>query len=197
MKGLDALVARILEEARERADGIAKEASAAVAATEAEADAAIAEERRASERGLAADLAALERSAASASSLESRRILLAARRELVAEVLAQALERLAALPADRRTALYADLLERHGRGGGTVAFAAADVASGVAAKALREASRRPALAGAALEPADAPHAGRGGLVLRQGDVTTDLTFERLLLQSQEDLESFAAGKLGF
>ncbi len=195
MKGLELIEEKILAEARARADEIVKECATAVAAAERDADAAIARVRAASEATLAAERAALARRSASAVSLESRRILLAARRDLVAEVLAKALDDLERLPPDRKAALYADLLERHGRAGGTVAFAAQDLASGAADLALREAAQRPTLAGVAFRKAEAHHASRGGLVVAQGDVSSNLTFEMLLKQSQEDLESVAAARL--
>jgi vacuolar-type H+-ATPase subunit E/Vma4 len=195
MKGLERIEDKILAEAHARVAEIAKETAEAVAAADREADAAIARVRAASEATLATERAALDRRSASATSLESRRILLSARRDLVSEVLAQAAVRLAALPADRKAALYADLLERNGRAGGTVRFSAADLASGVADLALQSAAKRSTLAGVAFRKDDAPHAASGGIVLVQGDVSSNLTFEMLFKQSQEDLESLAAAML--
>ena len=192
MKGLEAIEEKILAEARTRAAEVAAEGDAAVAAVEAAADAEIARLRAESEAQLATARSALDRRSSSAVSLESRRILLTARRDLVAAVLQRAMKKLTDLPAAKKASLYADFLERHGRTGGTVVFGRADLAAGVAAATLKEAAGRPALAGAVFQAGAETHAGSGGIVLLQGEIESNLTFEMLVKQSQDDLESLAA-----
>lgn len=198
MNGLDALIQRILEDADARVAEYRDATRAAVAAIEAETDEAARAIRQESERSLEAETRALERRSESQAALERRKEWLAARQAEIARILDAAVEALCLLPESLRTDLYASLLEPEAARGGAVRFSARDLEAGVAARSVAEGNRRSAAAGGrgdafSLDPV--PGAFRGGLLLRQGDVEDNRTFDLIVRQFRGDLESLAAAHL--
>lgn len=197
MNGLDAILESILSEARGKADVLLSEARERAADIRAQGEREAAALLLQMEEAAAGEADAVRARAESSSAMAGRRILLDARRRTVTGLVDQAMASLSELPAEEKVRLYAGFL-RQARGGETVVFGAADLASGVAARAVAEAERVRSEAGEpalGLTVAEEPGRFLGGLVLRRGLIEDNLTFEMLTRQSRESLEAYAAGLL--
>ncbi|MBP7403043.1 MAG: V-type ATP synthase subunit E [Clostridia bacterium] len=194
MNGLDLIIESILSDARSEAERILTEAGTQAEAIRAEAKVQAETRIRTAGEAAEAEAAAVIARAESSAAMTSRRIVLDARRRMVAGMVDRAAAHLAQMPDAEKIRLYADFLGA-AKGGETVVFAAADLASGVGAasvEAWRKARLEAGLPPLDLETAAEPGSFSGGLVLRRGLIEDNLTFEMLTRQSRDDLESYAA-----
>ena len=190
MLGLDAILNRITHDADERVKDIAEQADARCAELLASADresAAIVEEagRKAKEQ---ADV--LLRRSDSLAALETRKIALTAKQELIDEVIALATAQAAALPAADKLALYRRLLLEHARGSEVVVFSDQDIPM---AKDLLAAINTEK--GWKLTVSAEPGRFSGGFILQQGPIETNLTPEVLARSLRSELVGLAAKAL--
>ena len=173
MNGIERITARIEADGRAEAEAILEKGRAEAAAIEEE------YRRRAEIEGAAltaqAEKKAREREErlVSAAAMESRKILLAARQEMVEKAFAQALDRLCSLPREEYVEVLAALLERCATGGEEVIFSRAD-RERVGEETLKKA------AGKQLRLAEETRPLRGGFILRKGKVEVNCAFETLV-----------------
>ncbi len=191
--GLDALIERILDDARKDAETTLSEAEREVQAvmerTERQADALKADYER---RRIELASAILDRSRTNAQ-LEGRKAALERRRELIDRAFAAAFEKLCALTGQRREGLLFGLLIRESEGGETVRCAVRDrdVVNGLLQKVNAE------LLGRGLKPLalgeNAPLAG--GFILASDKYEKNCSFEALLEDAKAACEGEVAGIL--
>lgn len=123
-----------------------------------------------------------QRRAEAMRTLESRRRELTAKQALIDEVLDETLEKLRALPAERKQALYSRLLDEHAEEGQVLFCAPAD-----------EAMLRALLARKALSLKLAPKEKMtGGLIFSAQRYVEDRSFEALMESQRESLVALAA-----
>ncbi len=191
--GLDALIERILADARKDAEATLseaqREAQAMMERTERQADALKADyERRRIE--LASSILDTSRTNAQ---LEGRKAALERRRELIDRAFAAAFEKLCALTGQRRESLLSGLLIRESEGGETVRCAVRDrdIVDGLLQKVNDELSKR------GLNPLslgeDAPVIG--GFILTADKYEKNCSFEALLEEAKAAYEGEVAGIL--
>lgn len=194
MNGLDAILETILAEARAEADEIVAAAQTRADAIRAQGARAADEHARAMATAAANEAVAIRARGESSAAMAGRRIMLESRRRTVTGLVDQALASLASWPEAEKVRLYADFLGQ-ARGGETVICNAADLATGVAARAMAAAAATRAADGQPpIELTLAEQAGDfvGGLILQRGRIEDNLTFEMLTRQSREALEALAA-----
>ncbi len=190
----DKLLARILEDAKAEAARIE-----AAAAAEAEAIAEKAEKEAAAiaaeaEAKAAAALHEVVEHAETAAKLDARKQALGAKRAVLDEAFAAALEKLNALAGEARISLLVKMASLEADGGETVAFAPAEEAA--AASVLDKVNAALAAAGKAplaLGAADASI--QGGFKLLSGGYEKDCSFEAMLREARDRLESGVAKRL--
>ncbi len=190
MLGLEAILNRITQDADDRVQDIVEQADSRCAELLATADreaAAIVEEagRKANEQA-----EVLLRRSDSLAALETRKIALTARQELIDEVITRATQQVASLPANEKEALYRRQLLENARGQETVVFSSRDLPL---AKGVLEAVNTRMGWNLKL----APDAGSfsGGIILRQGPIETNLTPEVLARSLRSELVGLAAKAL--
>ena len=129
--------------------------------------------------------------------MEARKIILASKQELVDAVFRRAEEKLRALPAEEYVEFLAGQAARAAvTGREEIVLDAADMeAHGQAV--LRRANALLAEAGkeGALTLSGTPGDFRGGLVLKDGNISVNCTIEALMSQAREEMASFAAAEL--
>lgn len=143
-----------------------------------------------------ASLAAEEQKKRKLSAIKSelRKKILATRRALIESVFEQALERLAGMPADKQVAMLAPLVVQASPSGeGEILLAKKDAAE-FGDKLLAAATKLYA-GPVALKISDKHHNGRGGFILRIGDIEYNNTYEALLKATKEELEGKVAAVL--
>ena len=172
---------RILSEAREEADQITGRYKA-----QAEAEAASLAARN--------EKSAVEREErlVSVAQMESRKVTLAAKQEMVEKAYQLALEKLRTMPAERYTAVLADLLVQAAPDGrGEVVFAPAD-REGPGAAAVEQANAQ--LKGKLVLSAETRPL-QGGFVLKNGNVEVNCTFDTLVRLQKAETAGAVAKKL--
>ena len=177
MKGIETITRRIDEEMQAEIDGIlaeaGKQAAAVTARWKAQADSEAAQRKARNEKAGAEH----EERLVSVAQMESRKVLLAAKQEMVERAFGLALDRLWDLPEEQAAAVAADLLVRAAPDGvGAVVFSEKD-RERVGAAAVAEANRR--LSGKLTLSPETRNI-RGGFILSRGDVEVNCTFETLV-----------------
>ena len=177
MKGIETITRRIDQEMQAEIDGILAEAGKQAAAVttrwQAQADSEAAQRKARNEKAGAEH----EERLVSVAQMESRKVLLAARQEMVERAFSLALDKLCGLPEERYIAVAADLLVRAAPDGvGAVVFSEKD-RERVGAAAVAEANRR--LSGKLTLSPETRNI-RGGFILSKGDVEVNCTFETLV-----------------
>ncbi len=186
MKGLDAIKDKIIETSEERAKEVLDRA-------EQEAHALVEEAKsKAKDASDQADLLykkeeeALLTREKSLAALESRKIRLAMRQELIDAVLDKAMVSLTGLPPAEKKALYAAILADNLQGGERVRFAAADLPL---AEEIKAGSARD------FEVDANPGDFSGGLLIVRDRIDINLTFEMTLEKNRQELVALAAQEL--
>jgi V/A-type H+-transporting ATPase subunit E len=186
LDGLQAIVERILAEARDKAGEIAAQAQARcdgiLSDAKAQADVILSDGQKQAD----IQAQALITRAKSAAALESRKKILGTRQEMIDRVFGQALRSLASLPAQEKLDFYQQLIIGTGAEDGEIVLAAADQLLG------RDLLAR--LPGRFTLSSEAG-ACSGGLILRRGLIEDNLTFERLIDVQRPRLVNLAADLL--
>ena len=177
MKGIETITRRINEEMQAEIDGILAEAGKQAAAVkerwQAQADSEAAQRKARNEKAGAEH----EERLVSVAQMESRKVLLAAKQEMVERAFSLALDKLCDLPEEQYISVAADLLVRAAPDGmGAVVFSEKD-RERVGAAAVAEANRR--LSGKLTLSPESRNI-RGGFILSRGDVEVNCTFETLV-----------------
>ncbi len=190
MNGLDAILNRIISDAEERVreieDQTRSQRDQILAAANQEAEVLL-ETARAK---AAEEKAVLERRSHSSASLESRKHILAARQQLIDEVITQAEASLRELTPDEKTAVYTRLLRENAEGDEEVVVP--DQEREFAAKLITEINRD---CNWNLNLAADSGDFATGIVLRKGLIETNLTTDQLIRGLRPELVSLAAGIL--
>ncbi|NLM76547.1 MAG: hypothetical protein GX173_00465 [Ruminococcaceae bacterium] len=186
MDGLEAIEKRIQADAREAAAEILRQSDKTAAEILAEQEATcqqILEQARTQGESQADAIVSRARSL---TGLDQRKALLGSRQKLIEQALRRALDLLCAMPADDKARFYRKLIIRAGLSEGMVILAEADLDLGPAL-----------LSGgpAGLKLAEKPGSFAGGLVIRQGLIEENLTFETLLKNNHAQWVSLAASVL--
>ena len=172
---------RILADAREKAAQITGKYKAQADAEAA--SLAAKNEKNAAER---------EERLVSVAQMESRKVTLAAKQEMVEKAYQLALEKLRTMPAERYTAVLADLLVQAAPDGrGEVIFAPAD-REGPGAAAVEQANAQ--LKGKLVLSAETRPL-QGGFVLKNGNVEVNCTFDTLVRLQKAETAGAVAKKL--
>ena len=177
MKGIETITRRIDQEMQAEIDGIlaeaGKQAAAVTARWKAQADSEAAQRKAKNEKAGAEH----EERLVSVAQMESRKVLLSAKQEMVERAFSLALDKLCDLPEEQYIAAAADLLVRAAPDGvGTAVFSEKD-RERVGAAAVAEANRR--LSGKLTLSPESRNI-RGGFILSRGDVEVNCTFETLV-----------------
>ena len=183
MEGLEAIKLRILADAHEEADAILRQARDAVADIKEKNEQAASRLLTEARQTGAARADSVVSRARSLAALDQRKALLGARQELVEEAIRLALERLVALEPDRKLAFYQALIEQSSMTDGELILNRQDQVLGP--RLLLQSRHRIAVAHQAGDFA-------GGLVIRNGLIEENLTFETLIKNSRPTLIRLAA-----
>jgi len=194
MDGIEKITARILEDAKCEADEIAAQAKQkANEVAERYAKQAQQEAQAILTRGEKAAAERLER-LESAADMERRKMLLAAKQQVLAEAFEQALENLCSLPEQEYIDLLAGLAIKAAHSGKEqLIFSAADRAR-VGKQVVMAANERLGGRGA-LTLSEQTRNFRGGFVMSDGDVEVNCAFETLVRMQRETLEKEVADVL--
>ena len=192
MNGIEKITQRIASEAQAEIDRILGDARD-------EADR-IAESYRAQADGEAAELNARnEKNAAereerlvSAAQMEARKVLLAAKQEMVEKAYIQALDKLCALPEEQYVAILADLLVKASSNGKEEAVFSPEDRERVGEAAVAKANE---LSGKQLRLSDETQPIRGGFILKDKNVEVNCTFETLVRLQKAETAGAVAQKL--
>ncbi len=186
MNGIDNILSRISDEARQKAELARREASEKAEQIEAEG-------RRAAEREYARlvqngeeDAARLEARLRSASDLALRNRTLAAKQELIDAAFSRAVEKLCALKGAEKVSVLSRLAANAASGGGELIFNEADRTEcgaevTAAANKLRGGSEPPLTLSAATRPI------LGGVIVSDGRIETNCSFEALVYSGKNSL----------
>ena len=183
MKGIEKITQRINDQAQAEIDGI-------LAAAQAQADL-ITQQGKAEAEAESAELAARNTMAAAArqerligaAQMEAKKLVLAARQELMEKAYDKALEKLCTMSDEAYIAVVVDLLEQAAPDGkGSVVFGA-DVKQRIGEAAVAQANKK---LGGSLTLAEETRPMKGGFILSRGNVEVNCTFETLVrLQKAE------------
>lgn len=192
MNGIEKITQRIASEAQAEIDRILGDARD-------EADR-IAESYRAQADGEAAELNARnEKNAAereerlvSAAQMEARKVLLAAKQEMVEKAYIQALDKLCALPEEQYVAILADLLVKASSNGKEEAVFSPEDRERVGEAAVAKANE---LSGKQLRLSEETQPIRGGFILKDKNVEVNCTFETLVRLQKAETAGAVAQKL--
>lgn len=179
MKGIENISRRIEEQVQAEINGILSQAGDEAAAITAHWQAQV--DRECAERAVKNERAAAEHEErlVSVAHMESRKVLLAAKQEMVEKAFSLALDKLCAMPDEQYIAVAAELLTQAAADGrGAVIFAPAD-RERVGAAVVAEANRRLGEKGA-LTLAEETRNIRGGVILSNGNIEVNCTFETLV-----------------
>lgn len=186
MDGIEAIIEHILADAREKAAQIEAVAAEQVAQIVSETEKACALIREEASRKAAQAAATVINRANSQAALESRRILLEARQELIDEVILSATRQLGELSEVEKKDLYVQMAQATGGSGGVLTVNAADQAMMPAVLAAL---------GQGWELAPQPGSFSGGIVVSRGRIQENLTFDLLVRNLRPQLAALAAGIL--
>ena len=183
MKGIEKITQRINDQAQAEIDSI-------LAAAQAQADL-ITQQGKAKAEAESAELAARNTMAAAArqerligaAQMEAKKLVLAARQELMEKAYDKALEKLCTMSDEAYIAVVVDLLEQAAPDGkGSVVFGA-DVKQRIGEAAVAQANKK---LGGSLTLAEETRPMKGGFILSRGNVEVNCTFETLVrLQKAE------------
>ena len=183
MKGIEKITQRINDQAQAEIDGI-------LAAAQAQADL-ITQQGKAKAEAESAEMAARNAMAAAArqerligaAQMEAKKLVLAARQELMEKAYDKALEKLCTMSDEAYIAVVVDLLEQAAPDGkGSVVFGA-DVKQRIGEAAVAQANKN---LGGSLTLAEETRPMKGGFILSRGNVEVNCTFETLVrLQKAE------------
>ena len=183
MKGIEKITQRINDQAQAEIDGI-------LAAAQAQADL-ITQQGKAKAEAESAEMAARNAMAAAArqerligaAQMEAKKLVLAARQELMEKAYDKALEKLCTMSDEAYIAVVVDLLEQAAPDGkGSVVFGA-DVKQRIGEAAVAQANKK---LGGSLTLAEETRPMKGGFILSRGNVEVNCTFETLVrLQKAE------------
>ena len=192
MNGIEKITQRIASEAQAEIDRILGDARD-------EADR-IAESYRAQADGEAAELNARnEKNAAereerlvSAAQMEARKVLLAAKQEMVEKAYIQALDKLCAMPEEQYVAVLAGLLVKASSNGKEEAVFSPEDRERVGEAAVAKANE---LSGKQLRLSEETQPIRGGFILKDKNVEVNCTFETLVRLQKAETAGAVAQKL--
>lgn len=182
MNGLEAIADKILSEAQEKADRLIEQARVQSEETLAAARNEAAQILASSRESTARQADAFMIRAASAAALESRRTLLQARQDQLNQIMVRALSILSEMPENDRLAFYHDLIISSGATSGEITLSSADAHLG---------SRLEQMMDGHYTIASQAGSFSGGLLLKQGPIEDNLTFERLIAISRPQLVKLA------
>ena len=188
MSGLENIIARIEAENEAQCEAVAAEAADRAAQIVAAADTEGRETVRAAAAEAQKQAGQMVARAKSAGALAARRALLAAKVELVDEVLAEAKQTLASLPADRYfETLRALAVKNKQAGEGVLFFGEKDLA------------RLPAdfagTLGAGISVSETPAPISDGFLLKYGDIEINCTLDALFAAARDPLKAGAGERL--
>lgn len=186
MEGLDAIIRRIMADAREEASALARESDNTRNELLQENQKTCGQIMSAARDAGAAQAAAIASRAGSMAGLDRRKAILTARQELIEQVLELAMARLCRMPEAEKVALYRQLIRRARIAEGTLILCAADQPIG------RQLLEEP---GFRLTLSDQPGHFAGGLVIRSGLIEENLTFETMFKNKHAELVSLSASIL--
>lgn len=186
MRGIDAIIDRILAQASEQVREIGEDAAE-------QAQLIIVEAHKEAERILLSSaeqdrsekdaLLLRERSLAIS---ESRKIMLSAKQELISKVLVDAVTELKNMDRSVKKELYLSALKKHIKGGETVGFASDDTDIG------KELESFPGLD---FHTDSKTGDFSGGIIIYRDQVEINMTFEMIISQNRTELVSIAASEL--
>lgn len=186
MDGLNAIQAKILNEAKERAKEIALRAenykTELIADAQKQKSAIIAD----AEEKANAQAEAMIKRAESMASMESRKSDLKARQDLITEVIEAALRKLSEKSDEEKITLYCELIKAHGIDKGEITLSREEQALG---KALLE------RLGGGFSISEEPGTFTGGVIIKHGMIEDNLTFGLVVRNHRPDLSTLAASVL--
>lgn len=186
MEGLDAIISRIMADAREEASELARTADKEIEELLKQNSAACEQVIRAARETGETQATAILSRAGSMAGLDRRKALLGARRELVEQALDLAFEKLTRLPDTDKLALYRRLINQTNLHEGVLVLNAADQPL---------AGQLTAEPGCRFSVADQPGSFAGGLIIVNGLIEENLTLETLFANKRAELVGLAAAAL--
>jgi len=195
MAGMESITAGILAEARSSADGIIKAAEEKAAAIVAEANSQIAKEAEECAAKAEAESRAAAARTESKASLAKRGILLAARQDVIADVIAKAKESLLSCSGEEYFAMLLRLLKTRVRAEeGEMLLSAKDLER-VPAGFAEEIGKTAAAKGGSLVLSDEAADIDDGFILRYGGIEENASIEAIFREKQEALSDIARRQL--
>ena len=186
MEGLDAIIRRIMADAREEASRLGRE-------SEKTANELLQQNRETCRRIIstaqdagAAQAGAIVSRAESMAGLDRRKALLAARQELIEQVLNKSMECLCQMPEAEKVALYRQLIHRARLSEGSLVLCAADQPIGP--QLIEDPDVNLVLS-------EQPGLFAGGLIIRSGLIEENLTYETLFKDKHAEMVSLTAAIL--
>jgi V/A-type H+-transporting ATPase subunit E len=186
LEGLDAIIKRIMADAREEASDLARESEKAKNELLQQNQEACSQIMSTARDAGAVQAATIINRAESMAGLDRRKAILTARQALIEQVLDQAMERLCRMPEADKLALYRQLIRQARLTEGTLVLCAADQTIGP--QLIDEPGLR-------LTLSEQPGLFAGGLVIRSGLIEENLTFETLFKNKHAELVSLSAAVL--
>ena len=171
----------VLSKAREEAEAVAARYQAQAAAEAAEL--AVKNEKAAAER---------EERLVSVAQMEARKVLLAAKQEMVEKAYIRALEKLTSMPEEQYTAVLADLLEEASSNGSEEAIFSQEDRERVGKAAVEKAN---AASGKQITLSAETRPITGGFILKNENVEVNCTFETLVRLQKADTAATVAKML--
>ncbi len=191
MQGLEKIKARIIEEARQKADATIKQAEKEAGEIMEAAKAKAAQKREEILGKARVEAENAEKRVLALAELELRKQSLKVKQDLVEETFKRALRKLAAMPAEHYAGVLADMIYNAVQDGTEeVVFSASDRARLNLDSVLDSVNKKLAQSGKTANIRLSPESGNfsGGFILKRGDVELNNTFEVLLKMNREELE---------
>lgn len=183
MEGLDAIISRIMADAREEASRLDRESKKT-------ANELLQQNRETCRRIIstaqdagAAQAGAIVSRAESMAGLDRRKALLTARQELIEQVLNKSMERLCQMPEAEKVALYRQLIHRARLSEGSLVLCAADQPIGP--QLIEDPDVNLVLS-------EQPGLFAGGLIIRSGLIEENLTYETLFKDKHAEMVNLTA-----
>ena len=185
MNGIEHITARILQDARAEADAVSAQAAEKAKQIAAEAEAKAGAEREAILAAGRADAQQRRQRLGSVAQLEARKLVLDAKQQMVTAAFDGALDRLCALEGDAAVELLAKLAAAASATGREQMLLAEKDRAAIGTKAVHRANELLGTGNLTLAEEAAPI--RGGLILRDGPVETNCSFETLVQLRRSEL----------
>lgn len=197
MNGIEKITQRILDDAQQEADRVLAEAQAQAESIRAQFEAQAARESEDAQRRSNERAQERESNLAGAAQLEARKEILAAKQVMLDKAFVKAEEQLHAMKGDAYVKLLAGLAAQASVSGAEQIVLSAEDKDAYGDKVLEASNKRLADGGkpAKLTLADDSRATGGGLLLRDGKVETNCTFETLLRLTRGDVAGEVAAVL--